>query len=149
MSRRRRTESYAPFQTIDATARLTGLSRDYIRRGVKAGEISAIKAGSGSNAPYMIDTALFLDQLDRAAGEGIRAMRAEKNAVPGVTAPGSGTGSGTGSGCMTASDNPHLNYTMIPGWRQARIAAQLGAVHCRSIAEVHDGIIGQQIDLEE
>ena len=73
MSRRRQTESDAPFQTIDATARLTGLSRDYIRRGVKAGEIPAIRTGGGSNAAYMIDTALFLEQLHRAAGEGIRA----------------------------------------------------------------------------
>lgn len=73
MSRRRQTESNAPFQTIDATARLTGLSRDYIRRGVKAGEIPAIRTGSGSNAAYMVDVGLFLDQLHRAAGEGIRA----------------------------------------------------------------------------
>lgn len=73
MSRRRQTESNAPFQTIDATARLTGLSRDYIRRGVKAGEIPAIRTGNGSNAAYMIDTTLFLEQLHRAAGEGIRA----------------------------------------------------------------------------
>jgi excisionase family DNA binding protein len=72
MSRRRQTESNAPFQTIDATARLTGLSRDYIRRGVKCGEIPAIKAGSGSNAPYMIDTALFLERLHRAAEQGAR-----------------------------------------------------------------------------
>ena len=73
MSRRRQTESNAPFQTIDATARLTGLSRDYIRRRVKAGEIPAIRTGSGSNAAYMIDTALFLDQLHRAAEQGARA----------------------------------------------------------------------------
>jgi len=72
MSRRRQTESDAPFQTIDATARMTGLSRDYIRRGVKAGEIPAIKAGGGSNAPYMIDTALFLERLHRAAEQGAR-----------------------------------------------------------------------------
>lgn len=73
MSRRRQTETDAPFQTIDATARLTGLSRDYIRRGVKAGEIPAIRTGSGSTAAYMIDTALFLDQLHRAAEQGARA----------------------------------------------------------------------------
>ena len=49
-------------------------------------------------------------------------MRAEKNAVPGVTAPGNGTG----SGCMTASDNPRIDFSTFPGLRQARIAAQLG-----------------------
>ena len=47
-------------------------------------------------------------------------MRAEKNAVPGVAAPGDGTGSGL------ASDNPQLDFTTFPGWRQARIALMLG-----------------------
>ncbi len=47
-------------------------------------------------------------------------MRAEKNAVPGVTAPGDGTGSGL------ASDNPRLDFTTLTGWRQARIAPMLG-----------------------
>ncbi len=68
MSRKRQIEYAAPFQTIDATARITGLSRDYIRRGVKAGEIPAIKIGSGAGV-YMIDTTLFLDKLHRAAAE--------------------------------------------------------------------------------
>lgn len=49
-------------------------------------------------------------------------MRTEKNAVPGVAAPGNGTG----SGCVTASDNPRLDFTTLPGWRQARIALMLG-----------------------
>ena len=47
-------------------------------------------------------------------------MRAEKNAVPGVTAPGNGEGSGL------TSDNPQLDFTTFPGWRQARIAPMLG-----------------------
>lgn len=70
---RRKTESGAAFQTIDATSRLTGLSRDYIRRGVKAGEIPAIRTGSGSNAAYMVDVERFLDQLHAAAEERARA----------------------------------------------------------------------------
>ena len=36
------------------------------------------------------------------------------------TAPGNGTGSGL------ASDNPRLDFTMWPGWKQARIARFLG-----------------------
>ncbi len=71
--RRRQTEQEAPFKTIEATARITGLSRDYIRRGVKAGTIPAIKAGSSSNAPYLVDTVLFLDQLHQAAAKGVTA----------------------------------------------------------------------------
>ena len=71
--RRRKSEPGVPFQTIEATARLTGLSRDFIRRGVKAGSIPAIKAGSSSNAPYLVDTVLFLDQLHAAAAKGVMA----------------------------------------------------------------------------
>ena len=67
--RRRQSEHNAPFQTIDATARITGLSRDYIRRGVKAGVIPAIKIGSGAGV-YMIDTERFLDRLHQAAEQG-------------------------------------------------------------------------------
>lgn len=69
MSRRRQTEGQAPFQTINETSRITGLSRDYIRRGVKAGTIPAIKIGEGAGV-YMIDTELFLEQLHRSAERG-------------------------------------------------------------------------------
>ena len=69
---RRKADLDAPFQTIEVTARITGLSRDFIRRGVKAGEIPAIRSGSRSNAPYMVDTVLFLEQLHREAAQGVR-----------------------------------------------------------------------------
>ena len=72
MSRKRQTEPGVPFQTIEATARLTGLSRDFVRRGVKAGEIPAIRSGNSSNAPYLVDVVLFLEQLHRVAAEGVR-----------------------------------------------------------------------------
>lgn len=72
MGRMRQAESGAPFQTIAETARITGLSRDYIRRGVKAGEIPAIRSGSSNNAPFLVDTVLFLEQLHRVAAEGVR-----------------------------------------------------------------------------
>ena len=71
MPRRSVFDAAAPFKTIDATARMTGLSRDFIRRGVKSGSIPAIKAGSSSNAPYLVDTVLFLDQLHQAAAKGV------------------------------------------------------------------------------
>lgn len=73
MGRKRLTDIGAPFRTIDETARITGLSRDYIRRGVKAGEIPAIRSGNSSNAPYLVDTVLFLEQLHRVAAEGVGA----------------------------------------------------------------------------
>ena len=60
---RRQTDSNAPYQTIDATSRLTGLSRDYIRRGVKEGRIPYIRGESGNSA-YMINVPLFLRQLE-------------------------------------------------------------------------------------
>ena len=49
-------------------------------------------------------------------------MSKNENAAPGVTAPGGGEG----SGCLTASDNPQINFTTLPGWKQAKIAPLLG-----------------------
>ena len=70
MSRKRiQNNNDAPFRTIDETSRLTGLSRDYIRRGVRAGTIPAIKIGSGAGV-YMVDTVQFLERLHSAAAEG-------------------------------------------------------------------------------
>ena len=78
-------------------------------------------------------------------------MRAEKNAVPGVTAPGDGTGSGL------ASDNPLLDFTTLPGWKQARVARQLGqgknaAMTARELAALlhagSDREIGKEIERE-
>ena len=68
--RRRAVEAAAPFQSIGATSRATGLSQDFIRRGVRAGTIPAIRAGSGSNAPWMIDVEAFLAQLHAEAAGG-------------------------------------------------------------------------------
>ena len=68
---RRQSDSGAPFQTIDATARITGLSRDFIRRGVKAGKIPYIRGGSG-NAPYLVHLPLFMKQLEAEAAASIR-----------------------------------------------------------------------------
>lgn len=63
---RRQTDLTAPYQTIDNTSRLTGLSRDYIRRRVKEGRIPFIRGGSGNSA-YMICVPRFMQQLDAEA----------------------------------------------------------------------------------
>lgn len=67
--KRLKNEGNVPFQTIDATARLTGLSRDYIRRGVRSGRIPFIRATASGNSAYMVNVPLFLSQLEREAAE--------------------------------------------------------------------------------
>lgn len=66
MPRRSAVDQAAPFQTINAAARITGLSRDFIRKGVKAGTIPALKVGDGAGV-YMVDVPRFLDQLHEKA----------------------------------------------------------------------------------
>lgn len=66
MPRRAKFDTTAPYQTIDNAARLTGLSRDFIRNGVRAGRIAYIRGGAG-NAPYMISMPRLLAQLDAEA----------------------------------------------------------------------------------
>ena len=68
---RRQSDQGAPFQTIDATSRITGLSRDFIRRGVKEGRVPYIRGGSGNSA-YMVNVPLFLRQLEAEASANIR-----------------------------------------------------------------------------
>ena len=75
---RRMNDNSVPYQTIDATARLTGLSRDYIRRGVKAGRIPFIRASGSDNSAYMVNVPLFLSQLEKEAAG---------NLVEGATMP--------------------------------------------------------------
>ena len=62
----------AAFRSIAETSRLTGLSQGFIRAGVRAGTIPAIRVGGGGNAPYYIDVDCFLDQLHAAAARGVR-----------------------------------------------------------------------------
>ncbi len=38
----------------------------------------------------------------------------------------SSTGGGEGNGSLTASENPVIDFTTLPGWKQARIALMLG-----------------------
>lgn len=69
----RKNESIVPFQSINDAARLTGMSKDFIRKGIRAGTIPAIRTGSGPTAAYMVDVERFLQQLHRAAEQGARA----------------------------------------------------------------------------
>lgn len=55
----------APFQSINDTAYLTGISRASIRKGCKAGAIPHIRAGS----KYLVNVPKYLDLLDRASVE--------------------------------------------------------------------------------
>ena len=64
---RRQTDATAPFQTIADTSRITGLSRDYIRRGVRAGKIPFVRATGGGNCAYMIHVPSFMRQLEAEA----------------------------------------------------------------------------------
>lgn len=66
MPKRTEANRDAPFQTINAAARITGLSSDYIRKGVKAGTIPALRIGEGAGV-YMVDVARFLEQLHEKA----------------------------------------------------------------------------------
>lgn len=68
---RRQSDQAAPFQTIEATSRITGLSRDFIRRGVKEGRVPYIRGGSGNSA-YMVNVPLFLRHLEAEAAASIR-----------------------------------------------------------------------------
>ena len=48
-------------------------------------------------------------------------MNENKNAAPGAATPGNGNG----MGCVGCSFS-HLDFITLPGWKQARIARQLG-----------------------
>ena len=67
----------APYQTINAASRLTGLSRDFIRRGVRAGRIPFIRAAGSGNAAYMINLPLFLKQLEQQSAASVGTEVAE------------------------------------------------------------------------
>ena len=55
------------FMTIRETARCTGVSESYLRRGVKARTIPFIQSGNRS----LINVPLLIRQLDRESMEGI------------------------------------------------------------------------------
>ena len=64
-SRRRNYDPSTPFQTINETARITGLSASFIRAGCKAGTIPHIKTRGGKE--YRVNVPLFRQQLEAAS----------------------------------------------------------------------------------
>lgn len=63
MARPKKPDPAAPFQPLRAAAEMTGLSHYYIRNGVIAGTIPAIRMGRD----WRVNMPLFLDQLNREA----------------------------------------------------------------------------------
>lgn len=64
---RRITDLSAPYQNINNTSKISGMSRDYVRKGCKAGKIPHVMSGG----VYMIHVPKFLEMLDAAAAESI------------------------------------------------------------------------------
>lgn len=59
------------FVTINEAAKLTGLSRGYIRQGCRDGLFPAIRVGgSARNAKYLLNFAQFLQILESMTGSG-------------------------------------------------------------------------------
>ena len=63
MSRPKKPDPSAPYQPLRAAAELTGLSHYYIRNGVIAGEIPAIRMGRD----WRVNMPLFLSKLEEQA----------------------------------------------------------------------------------
>lgn len=59
------------FVTIAQAAKLTGLSRCYIRDLCKQGKAPCIRCGVGSNATYKINYSAFCEALERLTAGGI------------------------------------------------------------------------------
>lgn len=70
MSRRTTINPDAPFQSITAASRITGLSQYYIRSRCRKGDIPMLKVGA---AEYKINVPLFLRQLEQEAEKGVTA----------------------------------------------------------------------------
>lgn len=61
---RRMLDASAPFQTISAAAKITGLAQCYIRDGCKKKTIPHIRCGQ----EYRINMPLWMEQLNRESG---------------------------------------------------------------------------------
>lgn len=64
------TETGKIYVSINDAARMTGLSRIFIRSGCREGKFPCLRVGEGSNATYMIHYERFLATLENAAGAG-------------------------------------------------------------------------------
>ncbi len=58
----------APFLCINDAARASGMSRDYIRKGVKSGKIPHVLSGKA----YMINMRRFFDMLENESAESVK-----------------------------------------------------------------------------
>lgn len=67
MPKRTACDPDAPFQTIAATSRITGLSQFYIRTRCKRGDIPMLRMG----VEYRVNVPLFLRQLEDEARKGV------------------------------------------------------------------------------
>lgn len=56
-------EGIKMFATINETAKLTGLSRAYIRQLCKDGKVPCLRIGSGRNAVYKIHYQRFVEMI--------------------------------------------------------------------------------------
>lgn len=66
MARTKKADPAAPYQPLRAAAEITGLSHYYIRNGVIAGEIPAIRMGRD----WRVNMPLFLAMLEEKAKSG-------------------------------------------------------------------------------
>ena len=109
---KRQTEQTAPFQTIAAAARMTGLSACSIRAGVRDGTIPHVRRGDGGNAVYLVNLPLYLRLLN---GESLENLRKYEEAPVGAATP-----AGTQTrGCFSALCNaPPGQYTTACDFRQ-------------------------------
>ena len=64
----RKTDPNAPYQSINNTAYLTGLSAGYVRAGCKSGEIPCIMCGK----EYRVNIPAFLEMLQNQSMKGVR-----------------------------------------------------------------------------
>ena len=71
-----------PFLSIAETARITGLSQTYLRKGVRAGEIQHIMSGT----KYMVNLPAFFSSL------GLPWPQVISEATPGLHSGGHGDG---------------------------------------------------------
>ena len=100
---KRQTEQTAPFQTIAAAARMTGLSACSIRQGVRDGTISHVRRGDGGNAVYLVNLPLYLRLLN---GESLESLRVNEEAPVGAATPAEAQA----RGCSTLRFAPHQQY---------------------------------------
>lgn len=62
-------KTMAPLQDIDNTARLSGMSRCFIRKGCRDGSIPCVMSGN----KYMVNFPMFMEMLNSASRKAVNA----------------------------------------------------------------------------